>query len=142
MVGLLGDRIRHAVFIGCTVPEDGTTCISTLGPSFRERGTADGDAGQPQAMNEQTAKLVLGDDLSDEQFAWCVERLVPEAPGLTNTPVDLAPLREHPSVRRTWVRTLRDLIVPADRQTRFAGNVGDCTIVDIDFGHMCFVGRA
>ena len=42
---------------------------------------------------------------------------------------------------RTWVRTLRDLIVAPDKQLRFAENVGDCPVVDLDAGHMCMVSQ-
>ena len=42
---------------------------------------------------------------------------------------------------RTWVRTMHDIIVPPEKQQRFAGNVGDCTMIDLEFGHMCMVGR-
>ena len=87
------------------------------------------------------ARIVLGDDLDDAQFAWCVERLVPEAPRLTLDRVDLSPFREHAAMSRTWVRTMHDIIVPPEKQQRFAGNVGDCTMIDLEFGHMCMVGR-
>ena len=141
MVGLLGERVRHAVFVACTVPADGTSCIDTLDPEVQAYGRAAGAAGEPQAMNAEMAKLVLGDDLDDAQFAWCVERLVPEAPRLTQDLVDLSPFRDHPAMPRTWIRTMHDIIVPPEKQQRFAGNVGDCTMIDLEFGHMCMVGR-
>jgi hypothetical protein len=90
-------------------------------------------------MDPAMARIVLGDDLTDQQFAWCLDRLVPEAPRLTTDPVDLSPL--HSSLPRTWIRTLQDIIVPAAKQLRFAGNVGNCPVVDIDAGHMCMVSQ-
>jgi hypothetical protein len=42
---------------------------------------------------------------------------------------------------RRWVRTLNDLIVSAEEQLRFAANVGNCPVVDLDAGHMCMVSR-
>ena len=141
MIGRLGDRVRHAVFLACTVPEDGTSAFDTLDPDVQELARAAGDAGEPIVMDEAMAKVVLGDDLDDAQFAWCVERLVPEAPRLTQEVVDLTPFREHPAMARTWIRTMHDIIVPPEKQQRFAGNVGDCTMIDFDFGHMCMVGR-
>ena len=42
---------------------------------------------------------------------------------------------------RTWVRTLQDIIVPAQKQLRFADNVGNCPVVDIDSGHMCMISQ-
>jgi pimeloyl-ACP methyl ester carboxylesterase len=139
MIGLFGDRVSHAVYVACTVPEDGLSAIDTLDPEVQELARA-APEGEPQAMDETLAKLVLGNDLTEEQFAFCVERLVPEAPHLSNDRVDLSPLRaDMPS---TWVRTLQDMIVPADKQLRFAKNVGPhCRVVDLDCGHMCMVGQ-
>jgi hypothetical protein len=31
--------------------------------------------------------------------------------------------------------------VPADKQLRFAQNVGDCPVIDLDTGHMCMIGQ-
>jgi pimeloyl-ACP methyl ester carboxylesterase len=140
-IGLLGDRVRHAVFVACTVPEDGTTCIDTLDPEVQAVARAGRDTAEPRTMDEAMAKLVLGDDLDDGQFAWCVERFVPEAPRLTTDPVDLSPLRTRPALARTWVRTLQDIIVNRDKQLRFAANVGNCPVIDLDAGHMCMVSQ-
>jgi len=127
------------VYVACTVPEDGSSAIDTLDPEVQAMARA-APAGEPQAMDDTLAKLVLGNDLTDDQFAFCVERLVPEAPHLSSDPVDLAPLRvDLPS---TWIRTLQDMIVPADKQLRFATNVGpSCRVMDLDCGHMCMVGQ-
>src|SRR4029079_6880735 len=96
MLGLLGARVRHAVFVACTVPETGKSAFDTLDPEVqamaRQGMEAAGDV-QPRAMDGELAKLVLGNDLTDEQLEFCLERLVPEAPGLSDSPVDLAPLR-------------------------------------------------
>ena len=139
IIGRLGDRVRHAVFVACTVPEDGTSCFDTLDPAVQAVARAGGDTGEPRAMDEAMAKLVLGNDLDDAQFAWCVERFVPEAPRLTSDPVDLSPMRS--AMPRTWIRTLQDIIVPPEKQLRFAGNVGNCTLIDLDAGHMCMVSQ-
>jgi pimeloyl-ACP methyl ester carboxylesterase len=143
MIGVLGDRVRHAVFIACTVPETGRSAFDTLDPAVRAMARAGADAmneSEPRAMDGALAKLVLGNDLTDEQMAFCLERLVAEAPNLSDSPVDLAPLR--PDLPSTWVRTLQDMIVAADKQLRFAANVGpSCRVIDLDAGHMCMVGQ-
>jgi pimeloyl-ACP methyl ester carboxylesterase len=142
-LGLLGDRVRHAVFVACTVPETGKSAFDTLDPEVQamaRAGTeAAGDA-EPRAMDGELAKLVLGNDLTDEQLEFCLGRLVAEAPNLSDCPVDLAPLRaELPS---TWVCTLQDMIVAAEKQRGFARNVGpNCEVLDLDAGHMCMVGQ-
>jgi pimeloyl-ACP methyl ester carboxylesterase len=137
-VGLLGARVRHAVFVAATVPDDGCSAYDMLDPAIQELiRAADPTVAQP--MDAAIAQMVLGDDLTEEQFAWCVERLVPEAVNLTTEPVELAPLRR--ALPRTWIRTRRDLIVPAERQARYAETVGPCPTVDLDAGHMCMVSR-
>jgi pimeloyl-ACP methyl ester carboxylesterase len=139
MIDRLGGRVRHAVFVACTVPEDGSSCFDTLEPEIQAMARAGGASLEPRAMDAAMAKVVLGDDLDDAQFAWCVERFVPEAPRLTTDPVDLSPLRS--AMPRTWVRTLRDIIVSPEKQLRFARNVGGCEVIDLDAGHMCMVSR-
>jgi len=139
-IGLLGDRVRHAVFVASTVPEHGTSGLDTLDPEIQETARAGMESGSREMlMNEEIAKLVIGEDLDDEQFAWCMQIRVPEAPRLVTEAVDLTPLRS--AVPRTWVRTLGDLIVAPDKQLRFAANVGDCPVVDLDAGHMCMVSQ-
>jgi pimeloyl-ACP methyl ester carboxylesterase len=134
-IRLLGERVRHAVFVACTVPEDGTSSLDTLDPEFKAR-IADGGS----VLTPEIARAVFGNDLDDEQFAWMTARMVPEAPALPSEPVDLAPLREG-SFARTWIRPTRDAIVSPDKQLRFARNVGDCPVVDLDAGHMCMISK-
>ncbi len=140
MIELLGRRVRHAVFIVCTVPEHGASAFDTLDPEIQELAHAAGPDVEPRRMSDELAKVVLGDDLDDEQMAFFLECLVPEAPRLSNDPVDLVPL--HGKVPATWIRTMRDIIVAPEKQIRFAKNVGpDCTVVDLDAGHMCMVSQ-
>jgi pimeloyl-ACP methyl ester carboxylesterase len=139
MVGLLGERVRGMVFVACTVPEDGRSAFDTLDPDIQTMIRDAGEPLEPRPMDPALAKVVLGNDLDEEQFAWCAERLVPEAPRLSNDPVDLSPLQVPTPC--TWVRTVQDLIVPPAKQLRFANNVGNCSVVDIDAGHMCMVSQ-
>ncbi len=139
MISVLGERVSHAVFVACTVPESGSSAFDTLDPEIQAMIRAAGAPLEPAPMDPALAKIVLGNDLDDEQFAWCAQRLVPEASQLSTDPVDLAPL-ETP-MPRTWVRTLQDLIVPATKQLRFAANVGNCPVIDLDAGHMCMVSQ-
>ncbi len=140
MIGLLGARVLHAVFVACTVPEQGKSAFDTLDPEIQAMAGEAAPTDTPQTMSGELAKIVLGNDLTDEQLAFCVERLVPEAPHLSNDPVDISPLR--PSLPSTWVRTLQDMIVAANKQLRFAKNVSpSCRVVDLDAGHMCMVGQ-
>ncbi len=138
-IGRLGDRVRHAVFVACTVPEDGTSSLDTLEPVIQAMARAAIEGEGSGVLDSVMAKAMFGNDLDDEQFAWCVERMVPEAPQLTIAPVDLAPLRQ--PFPRTWVRTLHDAIVAPDKQLRFARNVGDCRVLDLDAAHMAMISQ-
>lgn len=138
MIDELGSRVRHAVFVGCTVPEHGTTILDTLDPAIQDMIRSRGEDIEPAPMDSEMAKVVLGDDLSPEQVDWCVERMVAEAPGLIQEPVDLGSMAGVPC---TWLRTMRDVIVPPDKQLRFAANLDGCDVVDIDAGHMCMVSQ-
>jgi pimeloyl-ACP methyl ester carboxylesterase len=139
MIGLLGDRVQRAVFIACTVPEDGASAFDTLDPEIQRMIREAPAISEPRPMDAAMAKVVLGNDLDEEAFSWCVERLVPEAPRLTEEPVDLSPLER--GVPCSWIRTIEDLIVEPAKQLRFARNVGDCPVIDLDAGHMCMVGK-
>ena len=127
------------MFVGCTVPEDGTSSVDTLPPDIQAMARAALEEPGMGILDSGIVKAIFGNDLDDEQFAWCVERMVPEAPRLTIDPVDLAPLRQ--PFPRTWVRTLDDAIIDKDKQLRFAVNVGDCQVVDIDAAHMAMISR-
>lgn len=91
-------------------------------------------------MDPAMAKIVLGKDLDEEQISWGIERCVTEAPSLMQEKVDLTPFRDGPP--RTWIRGMQDIIVPPpEKQSRFARNLGDCTVLDIDAGHMCMMSQ-
>jgi hypothetical protein len=134
VIGLLRSRVRHAVFVACTVPADGQSAFETLEPEVQQRARE-----ETGVLSSVLARSLFGNDLDDEQFAWCLERMVPEAPALVMEPVDLTPLRS--AVERTWVRPLRDAIVGPDKQLRFAGHVDKCPVIDIDAGHMCMISK-
>jgi hypothetical protein len=84
--------------------------------------------------------MILGSDLSDEQLAWCVERMVPEAPQLITETVPLA-ITSSAVPPRTWVRTMLDELVDPDTQRAFAARAGCTQVLDIEAGHMCMVSR-
>jgi pimeloyl-ACP methyl ester carboxylesterase len=139
-IGVLGDRVSRAVFVACTVPDDGTSVVDTLPTDIQVLTRAYLEADDHGVLDAEMAKALFGNDLDDLQFAWLLERMTPEAPNLLVQPVDLSPLRS--DMPRTWVRPLHDAIVEPDKQLRFAGNVGRCEVIDIDTGHMCMISEA
>jgi pimeloyl-ACP methyl ester carboxylesterase len=139
IIGRLGRRVRHAVFVACTVPEDGKSAFDTLDPEMQARARGAERDGEPGVLSPEMVRSLFGNDLNDEQFAWCLECLVPEAPGLVTGAVDLSPLRT--PVPSTWVRPLRDAIVDPDKQLTYARNVSAVDLVDLDAGHMCMISK-
>jgi pimeloyl-ACP methyl ester carboxylesterase len=138
MMAHLGERVRHAVFVAALVPGHGVSPMKELAPDVTEMIEEHRDLEQ-RTMDPAMAKVFFGNDLDDEQFAWCLERLVPEPPGLPNEPVDLSGLSS--TAPRTWVRTTRDAILAPDLQLRFVERLGDCPVVDLDAGHMCMISQ-
>jgi pimeloyl-ACP methyl ester carboxylesterase len=139
IVRRLGDRVRHAVFIACAVPDHGKSCIDMLPPELQAVAAEHAGATQIDVLDEATARYQFGNDMDVEQLAWCMERMVAEAPSLARERVDLSALRS--PMPRTWIRTLADMILSTEQQAHFAANVGNCAIVDLDAGHMVMISR-
>jgi pimeloyl-ACP methyl ester carboxylesterase len=140
-IGRLGARVRHAVFVAATVPSHGASALDMLDPAIKamaEEAIASGSGGG--TLDLDVARVVFGNDLDDERFAWMAGRMVPEAPGVIAEPVDLAPMRTG-AFERTWIRPIHDAIVDPARQLDFAGNVGRCEVVDLDAAHMCMISE-
>src|SRR5689334_17837644 len=113
------DRLRHLVFVSCMVPGDGCTAEDMFDEQNREVARrAPADVSQPLAPD--VARAWFGNDMDEGQFTFMAARLVPEALGTTRAPVSLAGLAN--DISRTWVRLLRDQVLPVERQERFRSN--------------------
>jgi pimeloyl-ACP methyl ester carboxylesterase len=134
----LPDRLAHLVFVACTVPADGTRIVDTLDPALR--AVAEQNAMRPEGgkLDDATASALFCNDMTPEQTAWTLGRMVNEANQITLEPVSLAGLK-HP-IPRTWIRTLHDLINPLERQAGFAERV-EAELVDLDSAHMAMISH-
>lgn len=121
VAALLGDRVRHMVFVaGVTAPE-GELPLEQFMPGQTEvvaarlRELRHEHGGAPlEAMDVKTASSIDSLNLSSQPMAWA------------GVPASLG---------RTFVRCLRDPIQPRDMQARFAASCGAGEVVDIDAGH-------
>ena len=138
IVRTLGARVRRVVLIACTVPRDGESAFDTLDPEVQQLSRVAGSGPTSLSRTSELAQLVLGSDLTNEQAAWCAERMVPEAPRLVADPVSLAGFEEVP---KTWVLTARDEIVSPQKQRSFANRLANCHLHELDTGHMCMVSH-
>jgi hypothetical protein len=98
-IGLLGVRVRHAVFVACTVPENGQSAFDTLSFDIQAHADSAHDRDDPGVLDQQRAKAMFGNDLTDEQFAWCCERMVPES-------LNLVSVRDSAGRVLTWVKAM------------------------------------
>lgn len=137
-MALLGESVRHAVFLAALVPKQGQSPIQALAPDVSDM-VGEQREHQRSTMDPDLAKIFFGNDLDEAQFAWCLERMVPEPPNLPEEPVDLTGLGSR--CPRTWVRTTLDAILRPDLQLQFAARVGHCPVVDLHAGHMCMISQ-
>lgn len=134
------ERLRHLVFIACTVPADGQSSIDTLDPEIRAAAEENIFRNRESGgrLDAATATALFCNDMDDQQIAYTLERMVPEAVQITAEPVSLAGL--HNEIARTWIRTELDAIVSPEKQTRFARHV-DAAIHSIDAAHMAMISQ-
>jgi pimeloyl-ACP methyl ester carboxylesterase len=136
----LADRLHHVVFVAATVPADGLPAASEVpaetvaAVSEHRQATSSGTT-----MDRGMARVAFGNDLDDDQFEWCYERMVPEALRLTLEPVDLSGLQV--PVERSWIRPTLDALNSLERQARTAARVGASAVHDLEAGHMCMIGQ-
>jgi pimeloyl-ACP methyl ester carboxylesterase len=134
----LGERVRQVVFIAAAIPEHGASCASELPAEVVAELEASLGTEAP-VTDRARARYGFGNDLDDDLFEWCFERMVPEALQLTLEPVDLTGLVS--ATPRSWIRTLQDLVNPPDKQAATAARIGADPIFDLDAGHMCMIGQ-
>jgi pimeloyl-ACP methyl ester carboxylesterase len=132
------ERLRHLVFVACTVPADGERSVDTLEPEIRE--LAEKNATNPSGgkLDDAMATALFCNDMDDEQIRYTLDRMVPEATQLVLEPLSHAGLRN--PIPRTWIRTDHDIVVPPARQDMFAERIG-ATVVPLDAAHMAMISR-
>lgn len=131
------DRLARLVFVAATVPEHGCSVLSTLDRATRGVA-AENTLRADLSPGEAWARAAFCNDMDEEQAQWTLAHMGAEAPGVLSEPVDLRGLRA--GVPLTWVKLLRDAIVPPDRQERFAHRIG-AELVELDAGHMAMISR-
>ena len=136
------ERLAHLVFISCTVPPEGQTPIDMLAPEIQQIARTQDAQSQPSVLPEAAARAMFCNDMNEEQTRFVLDGLVPEAPGPIHEPSRLAGLTN--GVPITWVRNLRDAVVPPERQDVYIDTIREITrveIVDLDAGHNSLVSR-
>jgi pimeloyl-ACP methyl ester carboxylesterase len=134
----LGDRVRHVVFVGATIPPQGQSMIDfTQVPTRwflrtrfkRQVRKTDGAMTLPSFM----ARRIFCNDMGPADTAWVLDRIVPDSPSVCLEPVTRKGFTD--SFPRTYVKMLRDKAVPPKHADNCIANIGARTVLEIDSGH-------
>jgi pimeloyl-ACP methyl ester carboxylesterase len=140
VVARIPQRLRRVVFVSCLVPDDGKCAQDMFDATITaaaDQANADDSQG---TLHADVARAWFANDMDDADADHTLSLLVPEPMGTTMAPVSLAALRAT-VVPKTWVRLLRDVVLPVERQERFRANAGADDVVELDAGHMAMISR-
>lgn len=123
-------RVSHLVYVGAVVLPLGSTAARLM--------TGGDWEGEMEPGNDEFARSLFGNDLTDEQWAEHAAGLVPEAPGLMN-----ATLSGHPTgIPITYVRMSQDVPMPPATADRMVANLGPGVETrTIDAGHSVMMSQ-
>jgi len=117
------------------VPPDGTCVLDQIDPAVQEL-VRTATAGGVYSQDRESARLMLCNDMDDEQAQWTLDRVVDDSAALLTERVDLSGLEVE--VPRTYVRLTKDACYSPDLQERSVGRVGG-DVRYLDSGHMAMV---
>jgi pimeloyl-ACP methyl ester carboxylesterase len=95
-------------------------------------------AGGVYAQTREAGRMMLCNDLDDEQSTWALDAVVDDAAALLSEPVDVTGYAM--GVPITYVRLDRDATYPPELQQLAQTRVG-ATAVHIDSGHMAMISQ-
>ena len=135
IAGLLGDRVRHIVFLAALVAPEGGLAIDVLFPERRD-DMAKRRTGHLQKYHNHTfvqrdEDLAFVDGLEPLRDAVVVQSV--ESMNMLFRPVSWAGVE--PDTPRTFVRPLRDKHHPRDVQQRLIEACRATEVIDIESGH-------
>ena len=128
-------QVHRLVFVAATVPAEGTRPVDYLKPGLKEM-TLESE----RYLFESTAGRTIGGLRRGEppietelEIVENPPKLGHEAPGPLFAPFTWAGVPT--SLPRTFVRCLRDRVIPPDLVEVMVANMGGAEVVDIDAGH-------
>ncbi len=136
------DRLAHLVFVSCTVPPEGRAPVDMLEPEIRALARSQEAQAEPSVIPEAAARAMFCSDMDEAQTRFALDGLVPEAPGPIHEPSRLTGLAR--GVPMTWIRLLRDTVVPPAQQDFYVETIraiAPVEVVDLDAGHDAMISR-
>ena len=138
LLNRMPERFRSCVLVACTVPPHGQAIVDNIDPGIRDAVLA-GSGDGTYRLDEETARTVLCHDLDEERTALALAEMQSDTTALLSQVADLNGLQALGRV--TYIRTTRDQTLPVDQQDAAIAAVGDCTVVDIEAGHLAMYSR-
>ena len=131
----LDGRVRRIVCIAATVPAPGRAPVEFLRPDLRRLALDTRDVVEDQARGRTLGGLRPGEPpiVTTLEIVENGPRLGLEAPGPLFEPMTGEGFPHR--VPRTYVRCLRDKVIPPELVETMVSNMGGATVVDIDAGH-------
>ena len=133
------ERIRHVVYVSCTVPADGESLVSLVPADVVEFVQAQTPEPGGVVLTDDEVRATQCYDMDEEQTRFTLERVVPEAFWPIRQPVSLSGFRH--GVPSTWVKLTGDIAFPLAVQDEMAARAGCREVVEIDCGHMAMITR-
>lgn len=138
LLNRMPERFRSCVLVACTIPPHGQAIVDNIDPGIREAVLAGAGDGTYQ-LDEETARTALCHDLDEEMATAALSDMQADTTALLSEKADLTGL--HGLGRVTYVRTTLDRTLPVEQQDAAIASVGDCTVVDIEAGHLAMYAR-
>jgi pimeloyl-ACP methyl ester carboxylesterase len=138
LLNRLPERFRSCVLVACTIPPHGQAIVDNIDPGIRDAVLAGSGDGTYQ-LDEETARAALCNDLDEERTAAALAEMQGDTTALLAEVADLTGLKG--LARVAYVRTTLDQTLPVEQQDAAIAAVGDCTVVDIEAGHLAMYSR-
>jgi pimeloyl-ACP methyl ester carboxylesterase len=137
------DRVAHLVFVSCFLPREGGAIVGELPGWIRLLSKwSNRTGGAPdRALSPRAARYMFCNDMDEEQTAFVLSHLVPEAPGILGEAVSRKDLPPADVVPRTYVKLLRDHALRPKLQDRLIANLGRCHVRTLDAGHDAMISQ-
>jgi len=129
----VSEKLERMIFISCSVPSEGQAVIDILSPDIRPIAEQQRENRVASVLPEELARSMFCSDMNPEQTHFVLNRLVPEAWGPILEPSRLAGLAR--GVPATYVKLLRDTVIPPSLQDEMIANLGKVEVAELDAGH-------
>lgn len=131
------------IYLSCALPEEGQSIMELLGTGLH--GESPEHVGWPLDPTKSTpqalAMAMFGQDLSEQTLDWLLSEISQDStpPCVATESISRAGYSQ--TLPATYIITLRDNILPADWQRRFAQRAGASAVIEIDTAHEPFLSH-